>query len=274
MPLVSVTDAPYMRDFYHWVLRGHCENGYPPVDVGFEWQAEGGPINSMNLGYPKSPFWYELGNDPNYLSSRTIYYYRAWQEYEIAPDRIKVYGEWVQFTSINPMCNGFVNFEAKKMMRKYYSYHGMTMLCPIQPESNPYQCVPALAPGVFWILVYDWSGRYDGIKIVKWSITDWLPSSEDDPCPDHFPDGKKRLVFWEYDIHHIVQEPPMQSLYTDGLNCEQVTWKMYKDYYYKKSYNTYYYLSSWIMGISWPWYGSRIRVWKSSTGEYPGYLPI
>ncbi|GAI32423.1 unnamed protein product, partial [marine sediment metagenome] len=89
MVIICVTDDPYKRDFYHWVLQGHWEGGLAPVDEGFEWNVEDGPIKSISIGYPKTPFWYELGNKPEYLSSRKIYYYRAWHTYYDGEELVK-----------------------------------------------------------------------------------------------------------------------------------------------------------------------------------------
>ncbi|MBA7569660.1 hypothetical protein ES695_01885 [Candidatus Atribacteria bacterium 1244-E10-H5-B2] len=140
MAITCVTDDPYMRDFYHWVLQGHWVGGFNPVDEGFEWNVAGGEINNISIGYPKSPFWYELGNNPDYLSSRKLYYYRAWHTYYDGEELVKIYGEMKQFTAINPNCTGFTNFQAKKMIHKYYSYHGGIMACKIQPNPGTFIC--------------------------------------------------------------------------------------------------------------------------------------
>lgn len=146
MAIICVTDPPYIRDFYHWVLRGHWDGGFNPVDEGFEWNVAGGEINNISIGYPKRTFWYELGNNPDYLSSRKLYYYRAWHTYYDGEELIKIYGEMRQFTAINPNCTGFTNFQAKKMIRKYYSYHGGKMVCNIQPDPGTFLCEPTDVP--------------------------------------------------------------------------------------------------------------------------------
>lgn len=140
MALIVTTDEPYKRDFYHWVLRGHSEGIEIRIDKGFEWKVEGGEIKSISVGYQTDPIWYELGNKPDYLSSRKIYYYRAWQTYYVNDELVKAYGALVQFTSINPTCTGFTNFDAKRMMKKYYSYHGVIMKCNIQPNPKTFIC--------------------------------------------------------------------------------------------------------------------------------------
>ncbi|GAI22937.1 unnamed protein product, partial [marine sediment metagenome] len=112
MALVVVTDEAYMRDFYHYVLQGHVEGIPLPEEEGFIWNVEGGETKEIKVFYHLPNFWYELGNKPDYLSSRKIYYYRAWATCYIEGELIKIYGELVQFTSINPNCTGFTNFEA------------------------------------------------------------------------------------------------------------------------------------------------------------------
>ncbi|GAI13712.1 unnamed protein product [marine sediment metagenome] len=54
MALICITDDPYKRDFYHWVLQGHCEGYDIPVDEGFEWKEEEGIPKIISIGYPKT----------------------------------------------------------------------------------------------------------------------------------------------------------------------------------------------------------------------------
>ncbi len=146
MAYIVYTDEAYKRDFYHYTLRGHYEGIGIVVDKGFEWKEEDGEVKSISIRYPINPYWYELGNKPDYLSSRKIYWYRAWLTYWLEGPEITIYGEWVQFTSINPMCTGFTNFDAKRMMKKYYSYHGIIMPCKIPANPGPKICEEIYIP--------------------------------------------------------------------------------------------------------------------------------
>jgi len=140
MAFICITDDPYKRDFYHFILQGHCEGWDIPVDEGFEWKKEGEEIKNINIGYPKNPFWYELGNKPNYLTAKKIYFCRAWQTYTVAGELVKIWGEWKEFSSYIETCTMFTNTFIKKQLNNYFSYHGIQMACNKQPDPGAFDC--------------------------------------------------------------------------------------------------------------------------------------
>lgn len=179
MAYICTTDEAYMRDFYHYVLRGHIEGFGIVTDKGFEWNVAGGGIKSISVKYQFNQFWYELGNNPDYLSSRKIYYYRAWVEYYVEGPLIKTYGAMKQFTSINPNCTGFTNFNAKKEINKYYSYHGGIMACKIQTCPAPLICVETIE-GEYIVVTFDYhdveahSANLEGVLIVAEGVGNFI----------------------------------------------------------------------------------------------------
>lgn len=274
MDYIVYTDEPYMRDFYHWVLRGHMEGIGIVVKKGFEWYVEGGEVKSISFKIPINPFWYELGNKPDYLSSRKIYYYRAWLTYWFEGPEITVYGEWVQFTAINPNCTGFTNFDAKRMMKKYYSYHGTIMPCNIQADPDPPICYPTEPPGAKWVVVYhDTMEEREGYDH-RYDWADFKPSSIDDHCPDKPPDGKERYYYVEMKMKET--EPPRRHYwgYSRGETCRY--WSSTvppPGFYFKIGENI------WAGSVQLVYFtecgeGSEVTIWGSSNGEKPEYEPV
>jgi len=274
MAYVVITDNPYMRDFYHWVLQAHIEGFGIVYDKGFEWNVEGGKIKSISIRFPINPYWYELGNKPEYLSSRKIYYYRAWLEYYVDDEIVKIYGEWKQFTSINPMCNGFVNVEAKKVIKKYYSYHGETMPCNVPPEPKPYMCELLEEYGAKWEIIYEKTNKTEQVYTLDYDVWAFKPGGILDGCAVKFPDGFKRYYFckmevwdgtfiigWSADMNGIV---PCQVWSRGGR---------YK-YFYKTYEATIWAEKPWLVWI-YQWVpNSHFVVWRSTNGDLPPVPPV
>lgn len=271
MAIICVTDDPLMRDFYHWNLMGHWDGGFNPVDEGFEWNVAGGEINNISIGYPKRTFWYELGNNPDYLSSRKIYYYRAWHTYYDGEELIKIYGEMKQFTAINPNCTGFTNFQAKKMINKYYSYHGGRMACKIQPNPGTFICEPVSVPILnFWEILYDVDIPASKIWHIMYFMEDFIESKEPDNC---YAIGKR----FYYVRVALTRNPhlylPSYVKYQDGENCVMKNSPTFTETYNADfdlvTFHGQYYLLSFYQCDP----PSHVTVWRSTTGEHPDYIP-
>lgn len=271
--MICVTDDPYMRDFYHWVLQGHCEGFEPPVDEGFYWRAEGGPIYKISIGYPKSPFWYHLGNSPNYLSSRTIYWYRAWQSYYVGDELIEIYGVWKQFTSINPMCTGFTNFDAKRQMRKYYSYHGIIMPCKVQADPDPPKCYH-IGICTEWELIRDiWPNSPSYYWELKWNAGMFLPSSDLESCEFKAEDGFRRYCYVDFEWYNRGGDGWYSYIYSSGKQCETIGESGYGYYQHWNFLEFFSGENSYFCIVNWAVPPSHFRMWRSTTGELPSGIP-
>ena len=274
MAYIIYTDEAYKRDFYHYLLRGHYEGIGIVVDKGFEWKEEEGGVKSISVRYPINPYWYELGNKPDYLSSRKIYYYRAWLTYWLEGPEETVYGEWVQFTSINPMCTGFTNFEAKRMMKKYYSYHGEIMPCKIQPDPEPFVCEPEAPTGPFWVLEYH--VVFGAIGLTSWkrfyTTANFLFSSDPDPCIKKWPSGTK--LYYAAELYIAEGYTYYAYSWNKGSICG------YTPTYWLDNPGPYYSLdwvwadTNRIVGAYNAGPGSYVKVWRSSNGELPSGSPF
>ncbi|GAI04439.1 unnamed protein product, partial [marine sediment metagenome] len=213
-------------------------------------------------------------NKPNYLSSRKIYYYRSFVTYWYEGPEITVYGEWVQFTSINPMCTGFTNFDAKRMMKKYYSYHGVIMACNIQPNPEPFTCEPEKPPGPKWELIYDFDFNLNYLWKWAYKDRDYFPSSDIDPCDDHFRDGMRRYYFCEMLAKRDWSYSRVTIYYSDGLNCKFSSVTEREGDLYMAWFNAIWENFNDLVWVSHPFIGSHMKVWRSENGEFPGGWPV
>ncbi|GAJ13326.1 unnamed protein product, partial [marine sediment metagenome] len=207
-------------------------------------------------------------------SSRKIYYYRAWQTYKVGDELVRIYGEWVQFTSINPMCTGFTNFDAKRMMKKYYSYHGLIMACNIQPNPGPLVCIPEFVDTCPWELWKDVTFESAGNVYFKYVQGDFSPSSDIDPCAKKFTDGMARYYYCEVTLYYRHGPGLMGIFYNNGLECKSSFWTYRNTVFHKAWFNRLWQGSNVVVWVNPSRLPTNVKIWRTICGEFNGNWPV
>lgn len=172
------------------------------------------------------------------------------------------------------MKTGFVNAFVNKPLNKNYSYHGILKPCNVQPNPEPFEDFPNDYTASVWELFIDKdfdSSRYTHIRA---RLEDIYPSSDEDVCVTKWPDGKNRYYFCEMQFYGRVPPQWMVLTWSNGLNCDYKWVKNYGTYMYKAWFDKWYAASDVICYVYKSKIGSHVKVWRSSTGEFPGYYPV
>lgn len=172
------------------------------------------------------------------------------------------------------MKTGFIRGFVNVMKPKPYPYHGEKRSCGIQPEIPPYIGPDMKPPGQEWILAYEgslfttWRGyRY-------FTPAGFLPSSDIHPCSQKTYCSKNIYYFVEAYLYQRGFNEQLAIFWSNGVEC--------KYNFISGNYNSIY--KAWFnfqwCGGNQLWFvfntgpSSYGRMWKSLTGEYPGYYPM
>lgn len=172
------------------------------------------------------------------------------------------------------MKTGFIQGFVNLMKPKTYPYHGILNQCGVQPEIPPY-IGPDMKPvGQEWVLAWEGSIYAGWRQYFRFYDTGFLKSSDKYLCVDPYSQGYNKYYFTEVYMWQIGAGEPISLFWGDGINCK-IDWIFGKYLYiYKAWFNHEYY----GMGMLWRAFNagpsSTARVWKSLTGEYPGYYPM
>lgn len=172
------------------------------------------------------------------------------------------------------MKTGFIQGFVNIMKPKPYPYHGMLRSCGIQPEIPPYVGPDMKPAGQEWEIVFEkYIGTgYMGSRTFK--ATGFIPSSDPHLCANKTYCTHNVYYFAEV---YLWQHTPGKKMYltrADGLNCKlSVLWGEYL-YVYKAWFNYQWGASDMLFKVTNVGPSSFGRLWKSKTGEFPGYYPM
>lgn len=157
--------------------------------------------------------------------------------------------------------------------KKRYSYHGLEKDCLIQRDPDPFEEIPLIIPGLFWELVIDVAFSGGTYYMVESRSLPLLFSSDDNPCYDYSPYWHKRYYFFELKYYPAYSPPFSRYFYMNGSKCKEEVVIGDGSYVYHKRLAEMWGFTGYVMLVGYPGPGCHIRMWRSSTGENPGYDP-
>lgn len=172
------------------------------------------------------------------------------------------------------MKTGFIQGFVNIMKPKTYPYHGVLDQCGIQPEIPPY-IGPDMKPvGEEWVLAWEGSIYAGPLRLFTFPPHDFLKSSDDYLCPNGIGTKKNLYYFVEAYVWQRAHGEMVALYWSDGINCRLDYISGTFLYLYKAWFNLQFYemLNLFMVFNCGP--SSTARVWKSLTGEYPGYYPM
>lgn len=169
----------------------------------------------------------------------------------------------------------FVNAYCNFPVWEDYYYHGLRKKCRRRPRPGPFRkdfCKPL---GEEWILVFDGSIACRWGKYFIFDANGFLYSSDDYKCPSAPVGTKNKYYFAEVEYIKRPDWPFAWISFSDGLNCKYTTISSSEwTYIYRAYFNIVWYGENHVLWVCSAAEGSRGRVWKSLTGEFPGYYPV
>ncbi|MBA7577627.1 hypothetical protein ES695_12390 [Candidatus Atribacteria bacterium 1244-E10-H5-B2] len=172
------------------------------------------------------------------------------------------------------MKTGFIQAFVNLMKPVSYPYHGIIKPCYKQSDIPPYIGPDMKPPGEEWIIA--WEGNlgttWRGKKYIR--FYDFLNSSDKDLCAGASPADKNVYYFAEVYLWQRDAGEGWNIIWADGVNCNRGVIGGYYLYLYKAWFNKKNYDSSNLITVYNTGPSSTGRVWKSLTGEYPGYYPF
>jgi len=172
------------------------------------------------------------------------------------------------------MKTGFIQGFVNLMKPVTYPYHGILNRCGKQPEIPPY-IGPDMKPvGQEWVIAFEGSIYTYGTNFMYFRPGGFLPSSDEHMCPVKTYCQKNVYYFAEFYIWQPGANQWMCLSWSDGINCKMSATGGVVLYIYKAWFN-YQWCANDILG--WVFNtgpSSTARIWKSLTGEFPGYYPF
>ena len=172
------------------------------------------------------------------------------------------------------MKTGFVRGFVNIMKPKPYPYHGQKRSCGIQPEIPPYEGPDMKPVGQEWILAWEGSIHRAPGRYFIFYPSGFLYSSDKDYCPGASEDEKNLYYFVEAYVWAPFHNALITIHWSDGLNCKSTFISGRYNYIYKSWFNKMWYRYGNVFNCYQPGPSSYARVWKSLTGEFPGYYPF
>lgn len=154
------------------------------------------------------------------------------------------------------------------------SYHGSLIRCRKAPDPKPFETVTIKPLGEEWEVIADFDIYLPRYKFYRFSISLFPASSDDDKCPDKWPDGKNHYYFAEVKGYRCPGSTWMSFIKNSGLICDNPRDDCNKTYMRKVWFDIYCKKFNYLFYLSHLCYGSHATVWRSKTGEFPGYFPI
>ncbi len=172
------------------------------------------------------------------------------------------------------MKTGFIQAFVNLMKPVSYPYHGIISPCYKQSDIPPY-IGPDMKPvGEEWVIA--WEGQiYAGPKGIRtFYYNGFLYSSDPHPCADHRTCDKNMYYFAEVYLWQREYGEKLVLAWSSGIECG-LPWIGNKVLYIYKAWFDYRFCGDsflfWVYNAGPSSYG---RIWKSLTGEYPGYYPF
>ena len=172
------------------------------------------------------------------------------------------------------MKTGFIYGYPNKPGKKRYSYHGLERDCLIQPSPDPFEEFPVVSPLGEWELLWHTALSAGGWSYLRKDINPLIPSSDDDPCPVTYTDGKKRYIFCEIEMFRAWSGGRMYLRRSDGLVCTYPRIGGNYNYIYKAWFTYVWAGWKYYCGVQNVKVPSYLNVWRSKDGEFPGYFPV
>ena len=171
------------------------------------------------------------------------------------------------------MKTGFIHGYTNKPTKKRYSYHGVDRDCLIQPDPGPFDEYPNKPEGEEWIKIFDGSIESDTGQKWKFYVPTLWDSTDINYCPPPYVMPFNKYYFSEVTLFRDPDYYFLWMPYVDGLHCKTTLIQGDYQYLYKAWFNAVWPGSHYLWRIISGYTGSWARVWKSATGEFPGYFP-
>ena len=165
---------------------------------------------------------------------------------------------------------GFVDIPATK----YYYYHGLIKPCNIQPNPECFLKIDTEEGQLYWDPIYEVWPVKTGEYTLYYEATDFLASDETDPCRYDWPDEKARYYYFEIEYYNGSPGEGWYILLNNGKYCNFQVDSGFDDYHYRAMYRWVWYSPNFLLKVKNPGEGTRIKVWRSSTGLLPDYWPV
>lgn len=172
------------------------------------------------------------------------------------------------------MKTGFISAFVNLMKPVSYPYHGIISPCYKQSDIPPYMGPDMKPPGEEWVIAFEGQIYAGWRQTWFYKPKDFLPSSDDHMCPAKTYCNKNIYYFAEVYLYQIGLNEMLNLYWGDGVNCQLSYISGYYNYIYKAWFNFQYCGSSILLMVFNAGPSSYGRVWKSLTGEYPGYYPF
>lgn len=172
------------------------------------------------------------------------------------------------------MKTGFTNAFVKIPGTKYYSYHGIIKPCNVQPNPAPFEDYPNTYIECVWEIVYDLYYQSSASFNFFYRPDYFYPSSDNDPCPRKFADGRARYYFAEVTLHNRHSSGNMAIIWNSGLKCNYDFANKTGTYFYKAWFDRLWAKTNVLIMTSAAKLPSRIRVWRTVCGEFNPNWPV
>lgn len=172
------------------------------------------------------------------------------------------------------MKTGFTNAFVNKPLTKYYSYHGIIKPCNVQPNPDPFEDFPNTYTECVWEVIYDTYFQSSGTFFYKYKASDFFPSSDNDPCPAKFPDGKARYYFAEVTLLNRFGSGNTILIWNSGLICNFDSVLTTDLIIYKAWFDRLWAGSNVIIMSTPAKLPSHLRVWRTICGEFNPNWPV
>lgn len=171
------------------------------------------------------------------------------------------------------MKTGFIQAFVNMMKPVSYPYHGIISPCYKQSDIPPYIDENMKPPGEEWIIAWEGNLGTGWRRMIYINFYHFLNSSDKDLCPGAASADKNVYYFAEVYLYQIGLNEMMSISWADGVNCKVTSLGGYYNYVYKAWFNKKRYQSTLAFSVFNTGPSSTGRMWKSLTGEYPGYYP-
>ncbi|MBA7536628.1 hypothetical protein ES705_28892 [subsurface metagenome] len=91
---------------------------------------------------------------------------------------------------------GFVAGFYNNYVDERYSYHGIPMECPKEPDPKPYDRKMMEEYGAKWEPIYERTNKTEQTYTLDYDVWAFKPAGKLDRCTVKFPDGFKRYYFY------------------------------------------------------------------------------
>ena len=165
------------------------------------------------------------------------------------------------------MKTAFATGDQWRQIYHTFYYHGILMQCYKPGPGQPYIYIPINPPPPEWVLIGTYYPNIDDWYYLYYDITQYPPSTINDPCDKKFPDGKKHWYKMDYDIY--VSTTAIGEYLNNGAGCQLASGSTETTHRHSIREDTIWAGSNIMYKVYKPTAPSKILIYASSTGERP-----